>query len=250
MAKSIIGMNGSIGAGSTPMMSLRPAPLEDRDDHAVGGADRQQVHDHGLERHEQRAEHRHQQQERQRQHGPEEVGEPAGEVVGEVDHRGHEAGDQDVEPGAGGRLGQHVLRGRLDQLVGGLVLGGRGGHRPARAPPRTPRGSPGSGERRARPIDTGGGGDGRGDRRGTVGGRGVEPVGHLGDQQETAVEAGAEAVGRAGRRPGGWCCPRAGCPRRRSRGGGRTPGAPGSRAAGSTPMASVQGRCWTKRLQR
>ena len=30
----------------------RPSPLEHRDDHAVRGADRQQVHDHGLERHE------------------------------------------------------------------------------------------------------------------------------------------------------------------------------------------------------
>ena len=46
-----------------------PAPLEDGDDHAVGRADRQQVHDHGLQRHEQAAEHDHQQQERQDQHG-------------------------------------------------------------------------------------------------------------------------------------------------------------------------------------
>ena len=44
---------------------LAPAPLEDRDDHAVRGADRQQVHDRGLERHEDRSEHRHQQQEAQ-----------------------------------------------------------------------------------------------------------------------------------------------------------------------------------------
>ena len=51
---------------------LHPAPLEDRDDDAVGGADRQQVHDDGLERHEQRAEHGHQEQERQSEHGAEE----------------------------------------------------------------------------------------------------------------------------------------------------------------------------------
>ena len=49
--------------------ALAPAPLEHGDDHAVGGADRQQVHDRRLERHQHRAEHDHQQQERQRHHG-------------------------------------------------------------------------------------------------------------------------------------------------------------------------------------
>ena len=44
----------------------QPAPLEQRDHHAVRGADREQVHEHGLQRHEQRPEHEHQQQERQR----------------------------------------------------------------------------------------------------------------------------------------------------------------------------------------
>ena len=55
-----------------------PAPLEHGDDDAVGGADRQQVHDHGLERHQQRAEHHHQQQERQAEHGGEEPRQPLG----------------------------------------------------------------------------------------------------------------------------------------------------------------------------
>ena len=45
-----------------------PAPLEDGDEDAVGGADRQQVHDHRLERHEHAAEHGHQQQEAEQQH--------------------------------------------------------------------------------------------------------------------------------------------------------------------------------------
>ena len=35
--------------------------------------------------------------------------------------------------------------------------------------------------------------------------------GDLGDQEERAVEAGAEALGDAGRRPGGWCRWSAGC---------------------------------------
>ena len=46
-----------------PTKLLTQPHLEDRDDHAVGRADRQQVHDHGLERHEQRSEHEHQQHE-------------------------------------------------------------------------------------------------------------------------------------------------------------------------------------------
>ena len=62
-----------------------PAPLEHGDHHAVGGGDRQDVHDDGLERHQDRAEHDHQQQERQRQHGAEEDEDAAAEVVGEVD---------------------------------------------------------------------------------------------------------------------------------------------------------------------
>ena len=66
MANSIIGAHGSIGPGWMPVRSLSQPHWNSGDDHAVGRADRQQVHDHGLERHEQRAEHDHQQQERQR----------------------------------------------------------------------------------------------------------------------------------------------------------------------------------------
>ena len=85
MANIIIGTNGSMGPAADADDAAEPAPLEHGHDDAVGGADRQQVHDHGLERHEQRAEHHHQQQERQRQHGDEEVRQPRAEVVGEVD---------------------------------------------------------------------------------------------------------------------------------------------------------------------
>ena len=87
-----------------------PAPLEQRHDDAVGGADRQQVHDHGLERHEQRPEHDHQQQERQREHGAEEVRQARREVVGEVDVDGDGAGDGDVD--AGGLLDRRAARRR------------------------------------------------------------------------------------------------------------------------------------------
>jgi hypothetical protein len=90
MANSIIGTNGSIGAGLDAGDAVEPTPLEHGDDHAVGGADRQQVHDHRLQRHQQRPEHRHQQQERQRQHRPEEVRQAGGEVLGEVDLDGTE----------------------------------------------------------------------------------------------------------------------------------------------------------------
>ena len=65
--------------------ALHPTPLEDRDDHAVGGADRQQVHDHGLQRHEQRSEHEHQQDEAQQQDRDEHVRQAPAQRVGEVD---------------------------------------------------------------------------------------------------------------------------------------------------------------------
>ena len=57
-----------------PTTLFTQPPLEDRDDHAVGRADRQQVHDHGLERHEQRPEHEHQQDEAEQQDREEHVG--------------------------------------------------------------------------------------------------------------------------------------------------------------------------------
>ena len=56
---------------------VAPTPLEHRDEHAVGGGDRQQVHEGGLERDEDRAEHDHQQQERHRHDGGDEDRQPA-----------------------------------------------------------------------------------------------------------------------------------------------------------------------------
>ena len=77
MANMIIGRNGLIGTVLCEADQLvAPAPLEHGDDHAVGGADRQQVHDRGLERHEHRPEHDHQQQERQADDGADEERQP------------------------------------------------------------------------------------------------------------------------------------------------------------------------------
>ena len=94
MAKINTGAHASIGASLADADQARtPAPLEHRDDDAVRGADRQQVHDHGLERHEQAAEHEHQQEERQHQHRADEDRQALGGVRGEVVGRGGEPTD-------------------------------------------------------------------------------------------------------------------------------------------------------------
>jgi hypothetical protein len=76
---------------------VTPSPLEDDDDHAVGGGDREHVHDHGLERDEHRAEHHHEDEERHAEDGGEEQRHAVAEVVGDVDVGGCTAGDVDVE---------------------------------------------------------------------------------------------------------------------------------------------------------
>ena len=53
-----------------------PAPLEDRDDHAVRRSDAEHVESSGLQRHQHGAEHDHQHQERQPHHGSEEPRHP------------------------------------------------------------------------------------------------------------------------------------------------------------------------------
>ena len=123
MANSISGRIASIGPPVDADEVGAPAPLEDRDEHAVGGGDRQHVHDDGLERHQQRAEDHHQQQERQRQHGGEEDERAPGEEVGEVDVGGGRPGDLDVERGAGDRGGDDVVAQGRDEFGGGRVLG-------------------------------------------------------------------------------------------------------------------------------
>ena len=102
-----------------------PAPLEHRDEHAVGGGDRQQVHERGLERDEDRPEHDHQQQERHRHDGGDEQRQAAGDAVGQVGDHGP-AGERHRGVGAVDRGRQHVGAQVADELVGALVLGGRG----------------------------------------------------------------------------------------------------------------------------
>ena len=82
MANMNIGTKLTIGQRSCDAEQAgAPALLEDGDDHAVGGADREHVHDRGLEGHEQRAEHDHQQQERQPDDRADEQRQAAGEAV-------------------------------------------------------------------------------------------------------------------------------------------------------------------------
>ena len=121
MAKRNIGIHASIGPlRSTPISLRRPTPLEDRHEYAVGRADREQVHDHGLERHEQAAEHGHQQQEAEQQHDAEQPRHPFAEVGGEVGGAGGGAADLGVD--AGRR--DHVVAQRVDELVRRRVLRG------------------------------------------------------------------------------------------------------------------------------
>ena len=82
---------------------LRPAPLEDRDHDPVGRADRQQVDDHRLERHQEAAEHQHQQQERQHQHRGHDQREAIGQERREVDVGGGEAAHLGVASRSRGR---------------------------------------------------------------------------------------------------------------------------------------------------
>ena len=64
--------------------ALAPPPLEDGHDDPVGPPDRQQVHHHGLQRHEQAAEHEHEEQERQDEHRAHEDRQAVRGVGGEV----------------------------------------------------------------------------------------------------------------------------------------------------------------------
>ena len=98
--------------------------------HAERGRDRQQVHDHGLERHQDRAEHHHQQHERHQQDATEEQRQPVGGAPGRVEVRRDHPADVDGQAGAcdGGR--DAVVAKGVDQVLGCLVLGRRGGHDP------------------------------------------------------------------------------------------------------------------------
>ena len=73
---------------------LRPVVLEDEREHAVGGADREQVERDRLERHDDRAEGDEEQCERECEHEREHVRERVSDLAGEVDVLGGRTGDR------------------------------------------------------------------------------------------------------------------------------------------------------------
>ena len=70
------------------------ALLEDQDQHPVGGGDREQVHQPGGERHDDRAERDHQQQEAERDDDRDHERQLLADLVGEVDVGGGRAADE------------------------------------------------------------------------------------------------------------------------------------------------------------
>jgi hypothetical protein len=76
---------GEDRAAGDPEQGAEPAVLEDGDDDSQRGADREQVHDRGLQRDDQRAEHDHQQHGGEQHDDADEVRQPVGERAREVD---------------------------------------------------------------------------------------------------------------------------------------------------------------------
>ena len=75
-------------------------------------------------------------------------------------------------------------------------------------------------------------------------------VRQVGGDHERAVGAGPEALGVAGRRPGGSSCSAGRCRRRGSRGACRARGPPARAGPAVAAIAAVHGRRWTAWLQR
>ena len=84
---------------SKPDEVLTPAPLEDHDHDAVGGADAQQVHQRGLQGHEHRAEHQREQQERQQDDCADEQRKPVAHSAAQVAPGRRLAADVSLRPG-------------------------------------------------------------------------------------------------------------------------------------------------------
>ena len=83
--------------------AVEPAPLEDRDEDAEGGADREQVHQHRLQRQEQRAQHHHQDEEAEREDEEDDLPHRAADLVAGVVAAGGFAADVDGRDLARGR---------------------------------------------------------------------------------------------------------------------------------------------------
>ena len=99
--------------------AVPPSPLEHGDDHAVRGADRQQVHDHGLQRDEQAAEHGHQQQEAEHEHRADEDRQARRQSFRHVDARRGEAAHVHLHVGTAQRRGDDVVAQGGDEVGGG-----------------------------------------------------------------------------------------------------------------------------------
>src|SRR5579859_5545258 len=116
-----------------------PAELEDGDDHAEGGADREQVHDRGLQGDQQGAEDDREQERGERDDDGDEQPELGGEDAGEVDEGRGRAADVDGRPrlplerryGAPAQVLDEG--GRLAALRRGARVGADHGHVAARA---------------------------------------------------------------------------------------------------------------------
>ena len=85
------------------------ALLEDEDDDAVGGAERDEVQEHRLQRQDDRAERAHQQQVRQDQHEEHDVRELPVDGLDEVALLGPDAGERQLAPPPALELGQDVV---------------------------------------------------------------------------------------------------------------------------------------------
>src|ERR687891_71001 len=106
--------------------SAGPAALGEVGEHAVGGADREQVEDACLERERRGAEGGQDQQQRQPQHGGDEERQPRGDELALVDEGRGLSADVDGQPVLGLVLRQDVVAQPLDEVGGGVLLG-RGG---------------------------------------------------------------------------------------------------------------------------
>ena len=97
-------------------------PLEHHHDHAVGGADRKEVHDDRLQRHENRAEDGHEQEEAQEEHDADEERETFADEVGEIDTAGREPADIGGDSGAGHHGRDDLVTQRVDERGRRFVL--------------------------------------------------------------------------------------------------------------------------------
>ena len=122
MANIIIGRKTSIGPFVDADDATEPAPLEDRDDDAVGRADREQVHDRGLDGDDDRAEDGGQEQEADPDDAGEEQRHALADAIGGIDVRGGGARNPVVGAAASNAASTSSRR-LVDEVRGGVGLG-------------------------------------------------------------------------------------------------------------------------------